>query len=83
MDNLNSPKQANETLNRLEEVETKAPKSRNRAQDLQNECIEETTGTINKRACKITFMFPYTVSVASNSRFGVHVSIIITGVFSY
>lgn len=82
MDNLNSPKQANETLNRLEEVETKAPKSRNRAQDLQNECILRQV-MFNKRACKITFMFPYTVSVASNSRFGVHVSIIITGVFSY
>ncbi|KAF8113964.1 hypothetical protein N665_0043s0037 [Sinapis alba] len=45
--------QANETLNK---VQTKAARFRNRAQDLQNECIE-TTGSIKKRACKITSCF--------------------------
>lgn len=48
--------QAHETLNKLEQVETKAANLTNRAQDLQNECIE-TNGTIKKRACKITSYF--------------------------
>uniref|UniRef100_A0A1J3ILQ2 WPP domain-interacting protein 1 n=1 Tax=Noccaea caerulescens TaxID=107243 RepID=A0A1J3ILQ2_NOCCA len=48
--------QAHETLNKLEEVETKAANLTNRAQDMQNECIE-TNGTIKKRACKITSCF--------------------------
>lgn len=48
--------QANETLNKLDKVQTKAASLRNRVQDLQNECIE-TTGSIKKRACKITSCF--------------------------
>lgn len=48
--------QANETLDKLDKVQTKAASLRNRVQDLQNECIE-TTGSIKKRACKITSCF--------------------------
>lgn len=48
--------QANETLNKLDKVQTKAASLRNRVQDLQKECIE-TTGSIKKRACKITSCF--------------------------
>ncbi|CAH2077878.1 unnamed protein product [Thlaspi arvense] len=48
--------QAHETLNKLEEVETKAANLANKAQDLQNVCTE-TPGTIKKRACKITSCF--------------------------
>lgn len=48
--------QAYETLNSLDKVQTKAASLRNRAKDLQNECIE-TTGSIKKRACKITSCF--------------------------
>ncbi|CAA7025368.1 unnamed protein product [Microthlaspi erraticum] len=48
--------QAHETLNKLEEVETKAANLTNRAQDMQNECVEA-TGTIKKRACKMTSCF--------------------------
>ncbi|CAH8317972.1 unnamed protein product [Eruca vesicaria subsp. sativa] len=47
---------ANETLNKLDKVQMKAADLTNRAQDLQNECIE-TTGSIKKRACKITSCF--------------------------
>lgn len=68
IDNLNSQmklieeqealaeEQADETLNKLEKVETKAANLTNRAHDLQNECIE-TTDTTKKRACKITSYF--------------------------
>ncbi|KAJ0251378.1 WPP domain-interacting protein 1 [Hirschfeldia incana] len=48
--------QANETLNKLDKVQTKAASLRNRAQDLQNGGIE-TSGSIRKRACKITSCF--------------------------
>lgn len=48
--------QNHETLNKLGRVQTKAANLTNRAQDLQNECIE-ITGTIKKRACKITSCF--------------------------
>jgi len=65
IDNLNSQmklideqeslaeEQTHETLNKLGRVQTKAANFTNRAQDLQNDCIE-ITGTIKKRACKIT-----------------------------
>ncbi|XP_010438753.1 PREDICTED: WPP domain-interacting protein 1-like [Camelina sativa] len=68
IDNLNSQmklideqeslakEETHETLNKLGKVQMKAANLTNRAQDLQNECIE-ITGTIKKTACKTTSCF--------------------------
>ncbi|XP_010448270.1 PREDICTED: WPP domain-interacting protein 1-like [Camelina sativa] len=68
IDNLNSQmklideeeslakEQTHEALNKLGKVQMKAANLTNRAQDLQNECIE-ITGTIKKTACKTTSCF--------------------------
>ncbi|EOA16497.1 hypothetical protein CARUB_v10004655mg [Capsella rubella] len=48
--------QTHETLNKLGKVQMKAANLTNSAQELQNECVE-ITGTIKKRACKITTCF--------------------------